>query len=162
VFSANRLPLLLSIGGASGETVKDNLFAAIAAESARLQSAVAVVDGSLVMSSTLPEYRSEAIYSVSFYSWCSGFGVFGLLFYIYLCLFYILLYVYLLLSCVLYSTLRVCFHHYDPLSWSLILYTALRCRTGFRRLNPRKCGCLCSRLFAAIARQSSGACKIFE
>lgn len=70
MFDANRLPLLLNDGGASVETVKDNLFAAISAESARLKSAAAVVDGSMVMDLTSSRYRSESVGSVSFQSWC--------------------------------------------------------------------------------------------
>ena len=68
MFYANRLPSLLNDVGASAKTVRDNLFAAISAESARLKSAVAVVDGSVVML-TSPNYRSEFISSISF---CSG------------------------------------------------------------------------------------------
>jgi hypothetical protein len=39
-----RLPLLVDKSNSSAGTVKDNLIAAISAESARLKSAVAVVD----------------------------------------------------------------------------------------------------------------------
>jgi len=67
MFYASRLPLLVNENGASAGTVKDNLFAAVSAESARLESAVAVVDGSVVMSFSLPWYGSE---SISFISWC--------------------------------------------------------------------------------------------
>ncbi|KAG0580194.1 hypothetical protein KC19_4G155200 [Ceratodon purpureus] len=70
-----RLPLVLNNGEASAKTVKDNLFAAISAESARLKSAVAVVDGSVVMSLTLTGYQSESISSSSIYSWRSDSGL---------------------------------------------------------------------------------------
>lgn len=55
---ASRIPLLVDDNEASAGTVKDNLCAAISAESARLKSAVAMVDGTVVMSLTFLEYWS--------------------------------------------------------------------------------------------------------
>lgn len=47
--------MLVKDTGASLETVKDNFSAAIAAEAARIKSAVALVDGSVVQNSNHPD-----------------------------------------------------------------------------------------------------------